>query len=521
MRRRAHAFAIVRRTLEVLTRYARHRIEAWIQDSVLARWLVHRPLSRPERLRVGLEELGGSFVKLGQLLAMQRDVLPEPYCRALYDLLDRMTPVAFPDLAAVFEADQGMRIEEAFDRLDPRPLASASIAQVHRAERQGKAWAVKIQRPDAERVFHRDLAVMERLARWIRRLGPDSLRGVADALEELVDWTERELDFRWEARFATEIGRHAGGRRARVATVDPERSGRKVLTAELLEGPTLVDHFRRPDLGWSVPGFDPDRLADHVVETFLFDVFRHGTFHADLHPGNLIVLPDSVAGYVDFGICGRLSRHGRRHLVGMTLGFSRGDLGAILRHFEAMAGAESEASLRRFRAGMERLTDAWFVREGNRVVFRTRFSRVMMEMTRLSRDSGVWPQREVVLYMRSVVAADGLVSRLAPGYDLEHRIRSLAGRLTAEQALAETLAPERWLRRLGPPFDTDPVAPGGPARAGSSRSRSPARLAVLALATAALAVVASLLAWEPVASLSVHALSGLGLLSLFLVARRW
>lgn len=467
IRRLVSFFAVLGRVVEVLAAVLRHRLALRLDASPALRAFGRRKVPAARRLRRLLERLGGSFVKLGQLLSMQRDVLPEAHCRELWDLLDRVEPVPFDRISPVAADELGRPLEEAFDHVERRPLASASIAQVHVARRDGRKWAVKIRRPDAERVFGRDLAVMGFFAAAIRTLRLRSLGWIADTFEEFVDWTERELDFRWEARFMkeigmAEIGRHSDPRRGRVPEVDAARSGRRVLVAELLEGPTLVAHLRHPDRGWSVAGFDPETLASNLVETFLVDVFRHGIFHADLHPGNLVVLPGARAGYVDFGIAGRLSRYGRRHLVGMTLAYVRGDVDGLLHHFGKLALAETERDWERFEEGLRRLADGWFERRAGRVGFTRRFPEVMLEMSRLSRRTGVWPQREVVLYMRSVVAADGLIARFAPGFDLETAIRAFAGRLTGEQTLVDWLAPERWLLRLGTALEGGPAGRTSP-----------------------------------------------------------
>ncbi|MEM9555319.1 MAG: AarF/UbiB family protein [Acidobacteriota bacterium] len=452
---------LVGRCLQVLAVAVRWRLALLIDASPVARRLGHRPVPSARRLRRALESLGGGFVKLGQLLSMQRELLSEATCRELWKLLDRVDPLPFEEIEQVASAELGRSLAQEFDAVERRPLASASIAQVHVARRAGRRWALKIQRPRAVADFGRDLAVMAALAAVIRRLGLRSAGWLADSFEEFADWTARELDFRWEARFMTEISRRrgAGADGARIPELDAARSGRRLLVAELLDGPTLVDHLRHPDRGWSVAGFDPERFARRLVEAFLGDVFRHGIFHADLHPGNLVILPGARVGTVDFGIVGRLSRFGRRHLVAMTLAYTRGDVEAMLDHFERLARCDSAAAMARYRDGVRRLADGWFQRRAGRVEFLQRFPQVMLEMMQLSRTTKVWPQREVVLYFRSVLAADGLVARFAPGFDLEGAIRAFAGRLTSEQALVDWLAPERWLLRLGDALEGGSGAP--------------------------------------------------------------
>ena len=157
----------------------------------LARWLPPLDLTGPERLRQVFEDLGGSFIKLGQMLAMQPDIIPVEYCNALYDLLDHVSPVPTEEIARVIVEETGHEPDQLFDHFDKTPLASGSIGQVHVAWRGGQKYAVKIQRPDARSNFDRDVKLMSLTVKLVKGLRIRPLSFLIDPLSEFAEWTAR------------------------------------------------------------------------------------------------------------------------------------------------------------------------------------------------------------------------------------------------------------------------------------------------------------------------------------------
>ena len=202
-------------------------------------------LSHPRRLCNLLQSLGGTFIKFGQVLALQPDILPRRYCDALFDLMDRVPSFDFRDVEKIFREEFGKAPEELFDSFEETPIASASIGQVHVAWLDGRKLAVKIQRPRARRDFGGDMQLMNRIVTWIRRLGLDRLEWLAMALDEFLSWTGEELDFRSEARFMNQLAINSRDREfERVPEVEWQLTTARVLTAEFLEGCTLLQYLR-------------------------------------------------------------------------------------------------------------------------------------------------------------------------------------------------------------------------------------------------------------------------------------
>jgi ubiquinone biosynthesis protein len=408
----------------------------------LARRLPPTGLTGPQRLRRLLEDLGGSFIKLGQMLAMQPDILPLEYCNALYDLLDHVSPVPAEEIARVIHEDTGRTPEQLFDRFEPVPLASGSIGQVHVAYLDGRKLAVKVQRPDAQASFDRDVKLMALTVQLVRVLHLRALSFLIDPLSEFAAWTRDELDFCREARYMRRLRHNAEGSQSQyVPLVWEESTTRRVLVVEFLDGITLLDHLRilgRADAAHAarlaVMGFDPDRLARNIIDNCLGEVFRFGIFHADLHPANLMILPGNVIGYIDFGITGVISKYSRQNLLAMTLAYARKDVKGLCDRFFDVSSLDATSDPLGFREGVKRLSEQWYSGGAGEARLTTTTTQVMLDMLRLSRETRIWPQRDIIKYIRTSIAIDGLVRRFAPGFDFGHYLGTACRRHLTWQA---------------------------------------------------------------------------------------
>jgi ubiquinone biosynthesis protein len=402
----------------------------------LARRLRVGRLDGPERLRVMLEDIGGTFIKFGQMLALQPDIVSLEYCNALFNLLDRVTPFPLAEVERIFVEELGAPPSEFFDSFEPRPLATASVGQVHVGYLGRHQVAVKVQRPNVEADFAGDIRLMSLAIRLIKLLRLRWLYWLIEPTGEFLAWTHEELDYRCEARYMDRLRRNAhGNAHERVPEVLWQFTTRRTLVSEFFEGETLLAYLRaleRDDVRvferLRAAGFEPDRMARNIIDNFLGDVFRHGMFHADLHPANLMILPGNTVGYIDFGITGTISRYSRQNLVALTLAYTRGDLEGMCEAFFRISVLDSETSAARFREGLKVFAESWYETEGRERRLRKNFTLVMLDMLRLSRRTGVWPERDVVKYIRSAIAVDGLITRFAPSFDLGRHLQAVCDR---------------------------------------------------------------------------------------------
>lgn len=403
-------------------------------------WLVRAvplaSLTDPQRFRRLFEDLGGSFIKFGQMLALQPDIVSLAYCDELFNLLDRIAPFPYEQVEQTFREELGKPPADLFDFFDHDPIAAASIGQVHVAFFNGRKVAVKVQRPTVDTDFAGDIRLMTLAMRLIRRFDIRSLFWVLEPMGEFVAWTREELDYRREARYGDRLRRNAVDNPfERVPEIFWALTTRRTLVMEYMPGVTVLEYLRAIGAGDEVAarrlrssGFDPNRFARHIIDNFLGDAFRYGVFHADLHPANLLVLPEDVVGYVDFGITGVLSRYSRRHLVMMTLAYTRADVDAMAEAFFKLTTSDPDADPVRFRAELAELSQEWYEGEGSNTVFKKNFTLVMLDMLTLSRKTGIWPERDVIKYIRSAIAADGLITRFAPGFNVGRHLEAVCQR---------------------------------------------------------------------------------------------
>lgn len=286
-----------------------------------------RPLaleeSRPRRIRLALESLGPTFVKFGQALSTRADLLPPDVIAELTLLQDAVAPLETGVVERVIEGEFGSPLAEIFATFDARPLAAASIAQVHVATlHSGETVAVKVRRPGIERVIDSDVAVLTDLAKLAERHLPDaSLYSLGELVDEFARTIRRELDLSREGRILERIAaQFDGDATLRFPHVHWALTAPAILTMEFLDG-VKVSAVGTP----GAPDLDRVIVAKRGADFVFRQILVHGLFHADPHPGNILVLPGNVVAFVDFGIVGRVSRRMREQLAQIVLAIGRRD----------------------------------------------------------------------------------------------------------------------------------------------------------------------------------------------------
>jgi predicted unusual protein kinase regulating ubiquinone biosynthesis (AarF/ABC1/UbiB family) len=315
--KQSQAFVRLRRGSTVAAVFLRH---------LVLPYLLRRSAgdSGAKRLRLVFETLGGAWLKLGQVLALRFDLLPEAYCYELFGLLCDVEPTSYARVRAVIREELSDYPERLFATFCEQPFASASIGQVHRAVMYtGQEVAVKVQHPDAARLVRADISLIYMTAALLSlvRSVPGALtRGVID---ELSRWTEEELDFRLEAKHATTLQDKAvENSLQKIPKVYWNLSSARVLTLEYIRGVPLITVYEAVKRGdekyledFRAAGHDLDRIAENITHNALNQIYRDGYFHADMHPANLYVLEGDAIAYVDFGIVGELPEETRRLLM--------------------------------------------------------------------------------------------------------------------------------------------------------------------------------------------------------------
>lgn len=275
------------------------------------------------RLRLALEELGPTFIKFGQILTARRDLVNDAYYCELCKLQDSVPTFPGREAKRIFSEEVGISVSKAFSKFEEEAIAGASIAQVHRAvTKEGIVVAVKVQRPNIQPLIEQDLAIILDLANFLDKHVPDlsSLNPKA-VVNEFSDTIRKELDFTHEARNAERFAQQFSENvTIKVPTVFSQLSGKKVLTMEFISGTPVND--LKLLLKQSI---DPKVLSENISILIYEQIFEHGFFHADPHPGNMTVLPGGVLGLYDYGMMGAFSFSFRSSVAHLLAGLAEKD----------------------------------------------------------------------------------------------------------------------------------------------------------------------------------------------------
>jgi len=393
------------------------------------------------RLAAVCQELGPTFVKLGQMLSTRPDVVPADIVAELARLQDRVPPFDSAEARRIVAANIGAAIEEGFVSFEDVPLASGSIAQVHRAvlagevaDAPGRPVVVKIKRPGIEDVVQLDMAILRWIAQLAERLVPElALYRPTAVIEEFERTLLREMDFINEAatmqRFAEAMSEDPWFRTPRVYW---EATGPSVLTLEMLEGISgRIVLAERP------PEIDRKALAARLAQGFLRQYLEIGLFHADPHPGNLLITPPAGVGLIDFGLTGQIDDQMLDQLVvALVAAFNHEPrvIVEVLADLNCLGDATDRHQLQR---ELGELIEKYYGLPLHRFDMQTLF----YEITGLLRRNTVSLPREFVLLGKSLVAISGLCLQLDPDLDLVSIVRPRLRRLTARR-----LEPGRLMR---------------------------------------------------------------------------
>ncbi len=393
------------------------------------RLLFFRPLSesRGVRLRRALETLGPIFVKFGQVLSTRRDLLPTDIADELAKLQDRVPP--FESAAAIAEIERafGKRIDEIFRRFDPVPIASASIAQVHLAELpDGTEAAVKVLRPGMLPVITRDLALMDAAAGLVERLWSQGRRlkpreVVAEFAKHLYD----ELDLMREAANASQLRRNfIDSPLLRVPEVYWDYCTPTVMTMQRMVGTPIsrIDVLHEQ-------GIDLEKLSRAGVEIFFTQVFRDSFFHADMHPGNILVAADGQYIALDFGIMGTLNDADKNYLAQNFIAFFNRDYKRVAQAHVDAGWVPPGTRVDEFESAIRAVCEPIF----DRPLKEISFGRVLLRLFQTARRFNLEVQPQLVLLQKTLLNIEGLGRQLDPDLDLWKTAKPFLERWMSEQ----------------------------------------------------------------------------------------
>ncbi|HVK61269.1 MAG TPA: AarF/ABC1/UbiB kinase family protein [Bdellovibrionales bacterium] len=368
--------------------------------------------STAERLRMSFEELGPTFVKLGQLLASRPDLIPEDFVEELKKLHDQVATIPFSEVRNVLELHFGARLDDVFESIEEQPLGSASIAQVHRAIlKDGKKVVVKVQRPGIERIINEDVGILYYLADLLQKFVPETRPfNPVGMVDELFRTLELETNFIVEAN---NIRRFVDNFRddptIKIPEVYFQYSGRRVLVLEMLEGiPLSQKHALAQE------GIDRQTVMRVGLKAYFKQVFKDGVFHGDLHAGNIFILPDNRIGMVDFGIVGRLNRRTQDAIANMFVSLYQEDYERLAYEYVEVSPYNEFVDVDHFAKDLQNLLAPYF----GLTLKNVDLGRLLLDSTAVAAKHRLVLPSELMLFFKSIVTVEGMGRFIAPDFNL-------------------------------------------------------------------------------------------------------
>ncbi len=393
-------------------------------------------LSGPQRLRLALEELGPTFIKFGQILSTRPDLVPLPFALELSRLQDQVPPFPYPEAAEAIREALGKGPEEIFSEFEEKPLAAASIGQVHRAVLpDGTEVAVKVRRPGIRKTIEIDLEIMNYLAGLMERhltefhiIRPQRIVGeFARTLEEEIDYT---VEAGHVERFADQF---QGREEIVVPRVFRDFSSEGVLTLEYIDGvkASNLEKLRGGD-------YDCRVLAERGADLMMAQIFEYGFFHADPHPGNIFILPENVICYLDFGMMGRISREERERFADLLLAVVRKDESRAAEAILELTEHDGDPDRGQFEREIGTFIDRYLYRPLKDI----KMGEVLQKLLDLAVSFELTIKPNLYLMMKAISQVESLGTELDPEFEIISRARPFVERIQWARFHPQRLAEE-------------------------------------------------------------------------------
>jgi ubiquinone biosynthesis protein len=388
------------------------------------------------RLRKVLEELGPTFIKFGQILSTRPDIMPVEFCCELESLQDKVPAFDFEKVADQVQRELKRPVDQLFTEFAREPIAAASLAQAHTARlKSGEKVIVKIQRPDIEKTIRTDLDILAEIARLAEKHIEESRIynpvGLVNEFRQAILW---ELDFTREANNVVRFqAQFAGDPTVYIPKIYPELSSRLILTMERVEG-IKINNREKIDQA----GLNSKKLALNGANAFLKQIFDHGFFHADPHPGNLMALSGNRVAFIDFGMVGRIHYETKALLSDILVGVVDHDIDKIADRFMTMGVIDETADPKKFDRDIEDFLDRHFVA----ALKDLKIGQFLVDLLTVVANNRIKMPADLYLLSKAMVIIEGVGVELDPDFDMVKLVRPFVRKLVVRRRSPGTVFKE-------------------------------------------------------------------------------
>lgn len=418
----------------IVSVFAKHGFHNIAQRIKLGRFLVERLsgsdtdlYSAPQRMRMAFEELGPTFVKLGQVLATRPDLVPPEYVEEFSHLHDRVAPLTFDVIQKILVQQFGEKFSSHFQEIIPEPLGSASIAQVHRARlTSGEDVVIKIQRPGIIKTIADDLSVLYLLAELLDKYVPETRPfSPITIVDEFFKTLELETDFIVEANNIRRFQQNfKNDNEIIIPKVYLELSTEKILVMEALKGKPLSQ-----ENSLLQEGLDTEKIIKKALQIYLKMVFIDGLFHGDLHAGNFFVYSENKIGLIDFGVVGRLNQKTQTAVASMLIALGKEDYERLAYEYVDLAPFTDRVNVDLFAKDLRELIAPYF----GLTLKNVNMGRLLMSSAAVAARHGLIVPTELMMFFKSLVAIEGLGRKINPEYDFLATALEFSSEIVREQ----------------------------------------------------------------------------------------
>lgn len=395
-------------------------------------------LPLPIRIRLALEELGPTFVKLGQILSTRPDLIPQNYIIELQKLQDKVPPFAYAQVNQMIKRELGADILKIFKSFEQKPLAAASLGQVHQAILEdGNKAVVKVQRPDIEKVIETDLDILFDLARLTEKHIPASrLYDPVGIAEEFAKAIRLELDYGTEGRNAERFKKNfEGDETIYTPKIYWEFSSRRILTMELIKG-IKINNLKELDKA----GYDRKKIAENGAKAFMKQILIDGFFHADPHPGNMLVMKDGIIGFMDFGMMGRLDEEMREKGIDLFVAVLERNPNKIINEMLDLGiASQEEIDTRSLKIDIKEMLDQYYDKPLKEIIL----GELISQLVEISIKYHIKMPAEFALLGKSLITIEGIGIELDPDFNLAEIAKPYA-----KDVILERKSPQRLFTKL-------------------------------------------------------------------------